>query len=46
MHIHAAPPTMNNYINKGLRLYIEQSNYLSGQLVFDHILSYFHKQRE
>ena len=27
-----APPTMNNYINKLLRVYKEQRNYLSGQI--------------
>ena len=37
---------MYNNINKLSRLYIEQRNYLSGPLVYDHILSYFHKQTE
>ena len=37
---------MNNYTNKLFCLYIEQQNYLSGPLVYNHIQSYFHKQTE
>ena len=37
-----APHTMNNYINNfHVCTYIEQRNYLSSLLVYDHILSYF-----